>query len=789
MGLSFFFLVFCLGILPLASSEYYALNEGSSLSVEKSGDVLVSPNRLFSAGFFPVGDNAYCFAIWFNHSNSTVAWMANREQPVNGRRSKLSLDNGNLVLTDAGQTIVWTTDLVSTFSVQLKILDSGNLVLRTLGGHTLWQSFDSPTDTLLPHQLLTRNTQLVSSRSPGNYSSGFYKLYFDNDNVLRLLYNGPNISSVYWPAPWLLSWQAGRTTYNDSRTASFNSLGYFISSDNFQFNASDAGAEQLRRLTIESDGNLRMYSLANRTTGAWSVSWQAISQPCTIHGVCGPNSLCTYDHGSGRKCSCLPGYKMITPADWAYGCGPNFELSDNLSEVGFFQLLHVDFYGYDLSYTQNFTWDQCAMQCMQSSDCSAFQYKLYEDTGVHACYTKFLLKNGQQTPNFMGDVYLKLPKASMSSYEDPTKDSSWNCSSEAHEQLARIYRKRQENEILSSLLWFASALGGFEVICVISVWFFLFRDQKKSVADQGYHLAATGFKRFTYAEIQKATSNFITEIGRGGGGIVYKGVLSDKRIAAIKQLNEANQGDAQFLAEVMTIGKLNHMNLIDMWGYCVEGKHRLLIYEYAEHGSLADNLSANVLDWDKRFQIAVGTARGLAYLHEECLEWVLHCDVKPQNILLDNGYQPKVADFGLSKLLDRKSINSNFSMVRGTRGYMAPEWVLNLPITSKVDVYSYGIVILELITGKSPRGFLTSNGGETEEKSLVTWVREKRNNEVSTKTSCLEDIVDPTMNGQYDINKMEILVAVAMQCVEEDRDARPTMSRVVQMLLHEENDF
>ncbi|KAK1267230.1 putative receptor protein kinase ZmPK1 [Acorus gramineus] len=138
------------------------------------------------------------------------------------------------------------------------------------------------------------------------------------------------------------------------------------------------------------------------------------------------------------------------------------------------------------------------------------------------------------------------------------------------------------------------------------------------------------------------------------------------------------------------------MNLIQMWGFCAEGKHRLLVYEYKEHGSLADNISSESIDWEKRFDLEMGTARVLEFLHEECLEWVLHLDVKPQNILLDENYQPKVADFGLSKLLDRRvGPIKSFSRVRGTRGYMAPKWIMNRLITSKVDVYSYGIVVLE----------------------------------------------------------------------------------------------
>lgn len=183
-------------------------------------------------------------------------------------------------------------------------------------------------------------------------------------------------------------------------------------------------------------------------------------------------------------------------------------------------------------------------------------------------------------------------------------------------------------------------------------------------------------------------------------------------------------------------------------------------------------------------QIALGTARGLAYLHEECLEWVLHCDVKPQNILLDSNYQPKVADFGMSKLRNRGGLdNSSFSRIRGTRGYMAPEWVFNLPITSKVDVYSYGIVVLEMVTGKSPTAIPDTDAqGETEQRGLIKWVRDRMNG-IGARGSWIEDILDPVMQGGCDLRQMEILISVALECVEEDRDSRPTMSQIVEKLM------
>ncbi|KAM2544279.1 hypothetical protein TB1_015987 [Malus domestica] len=777
---------------PLASSASNNLKPGSSLSVENSADKLISTNGMFSAAFFPVGENAYCFGIWFTEpaaadaatQNLTVVWTANRDQLVNGRGSKFTLQkNGNLILTDAGKYTIWSSNTVFSNSLaQLILKDNGNLVLLTLKGVALWESFASPTDTLLPQQQLTRNTKLVSSRSLTNCSSGFYSLFFDNDNTLRLLYDGPEVSSIYWHDPWLLSLQAGRTTYNNSRVAVLDALGNFSASDGLNFMSSDYGVKLQRRVKADVDGNLRLYS--RKSPGdRWVVSWQAIAEPCKIHGICGPNGLCTYEPSSGRKCSCLPGYEMRNKNDWAYGCQPTTEgfnvsckSSTARDQFDFMYLPRVEYFGYDYFIYVNTSLEKCKAICLELCNCPGFHYKF--GGGHHNCYPKTQFRNGYRTPGFTGELYLKLPKSILSSYNATAKGFNM-CSSKLTSQLSRTYEKKSTNGSVNFMLKFASALGGLELICIIVVWYFVMRSseekEESDVVTQGYLHAVTGFRRFSYSELKKATRGFKEEIGRGGGGIVYKGTLSDQRVAAIKQLNAATQGEAEFLAEVSLIGKLYHMNLIEMWGYCVEGKHRLLVYEYMKNGSLAEKLSSNVLDWNQKFEIAVGTAKGLAYLHEECLEWVLHCDVKPQNILLDSNYNPKVADFGLSKLLNRSEVsNSKFSRIRGTRGYMAPEWIQNMPITSKVDVYSYGIVVLEMVTGKSPAEGVQSSegGGETQKKMMVSRVREN-------------------MNGGFEnteSKKGEGLMKVALRCSEEDRDARPTMTQVVEMLLQYQDD-
>ncbi|GAU29629.1 hypothetical protein TSUD_164790 [Trifolium subterraneum] len=605
-------------------------------------------------------------------------------KPEESELSKLFLLNtGNILLLDEGQHNIWSSNTASNAPLELYLKDDGNLVLRELQGTTiLWQSYDFPTNTLLPNQPLTRYIKLVSSRSQSNHSSGFYKLLFDDDNVIRLDYHG-DVLSTYWPPHWLLSSEAGRFNYNSSRIAMLDSFGKFFSSDNYSFSTYDYGMIMQRRLTIDSDGNIRVYSRKNWSEN-WYVSWQVISDTCIIHGLCGENSSCSYDSKKGKKCSCLPGYKVTNDSDWSYGCKPMFDFTCNRNNI-------------------------------------------------FKCYTKLHLMNGRYSPSLIGEIYLRLPK-----------------------------------------------VGGLECVCF---FVFLFIN-KKSSEDKHSHHHALGFRRYSYSELKLATKNFSNEIGRGGGGVVYRATLSDQRHAAVKRLYEAKQGEREFLAEVSIIGRLNHMNLIEMWGYCVEGKHKLLVYEYMENGSLAETLSSktNILDWSKRYDIALGTSRVLAYLHEECLEWILHCDIKPQNILLDSNFQPKLADFGLSKLKNRNNLNNNseFSMIRGTRGYMAPEWILNLPITSKVDVYSYGVVLLEMITGKSSTMMnIEGDDGEVAYNGrLITWVREKKR----STTFWVEEIMDPSMLNNCDLIKMEILARVALDCVEEDRDIRPSMSQVVEML-------
>ncbi|KAJ6814202.1 proline-rich receptor-like protein kinase PERK12 [Iris pallida] len=292
---------------------------------------------------------------------------------------------------------------------------------------------------------------------------------------------------------------------------------------------------------------------------------------------------------------------------------------------------------------------------------------------------------------------------------------------------------------------------------------------------------------FTYEELMDITHGFAQEsiIGEGGFGSVYKGVLPDGRRVAVKQLKAGSgQGEREFTAEVEIISRVHHRHLVSLVGYCIADYHRLLVYEFVPNGTLEHHLHGMglpVMEWSKRLKIAIGSARGLAYLHEDCHPRIIHRDIKSANILLDGCFEAQacmryiVADFGLAKLSNDTNTHVS-TRVMGTFGYMAPEYASSGKLTDRSDVYSFGVVLLELITGRKPVDASQPLGDE----SLVEWARPLLVRAIESGN--LEGLVDPRLKGNYAKTEMSRMIEAAAACVRHSAPKRPRMIQVVRAL-------
>ncbi|EFH43441.1 bri1-associated receptor kinase [Arabidopsis lyrata subsp. lyrata] len=289
-------------------------------------------------------------------------------------------------------------------------------------------------------------------------------------------------------------------------------------------------------------------------------------------------------------------------------------------------------------------------------------------------------------------------------------------------------------------------------------------------------------KRFSLRELQVASDNFSNRniLGRGGFGKVYKGRLADGTLVAVKRLKEERTqgGELQFQTEVEMISMAVHRNLLRLRGFCMTPTERLLVYPYMANGSVASCLrerpeSQPPLDWPKRQRIALGSARGLAYLHDHCDPKIIHRDVKAANILLDEEFEAVVGDFGLAKLMDYKDTHVT-TAVRGTIGHIAPEYLSTGKSSEKTDVFGYGVMLLELITGQ--RAFDLARLANDDDVMLLDWVKGL------LKEKKLEALVDVDLQGNYIDEEVEQLIQVALLCTQSSPMERPKMSEVVRML-------
>lgn len=311
---------------------------------------------------------------------------------------------------------------------------------------------------------------------------------------------------------------------------------------------------------------------------------------------------------------------------------------------------------------------------------------------------------------------------------------------------------------------------------------FIFKRGKTShqqIVLNGEILDVQNIKRYSYKELRRATGEFsaANKVGEGGFGSVYKGTLKDGKVVAIKVLSsESRQGPREFLNELLVISDVVHENLVRLCGCCVEGNHRFLVYDYLENNSLAHTLlgrgRCNIqFSWRTRSRICIGIARGLAFLHEEVKPHIVHRDIKASNILLDKDLTPKISDFGFAKLFP-DNMSHVSTRVAGTIGYLAPEYAVRGHLTRKADIYSFGVLLLEIVSGTSNIDTRLPH----EDQFLIerTWALYERGE--------LVRIIDSSLDGDFDVEEACRFVKVSLLCTQDNPRLRPSMSTVVKIL-------
>ncbi|XP_073137262.1 cysteine-rich receptor-like protein kinase 15 [Henckelia pumila] len=286
--------------------------------------------------------------------------------------------------------------------------------------------------------------------------------------------------------------------------------------------------------------------------------------------------------------------------------------------------------------------------------------------------------------------------------------------------------------------------------------------------------------QYDFSEIKDATNNFslASKLGQGGFGVIYKGTLSNGQDIAVKRLSlDSGQGDVEFKNEVLLVAKLQHKNLVRLLGFSMEGKERLLIYEFVKNRSLDkflfDPIKQNDLDWENRYKIIWGISKGLLYLHEESRVKIIHRDLKASNILLDGDMNPKIADFGMARLFDADETQANTNKIVGTYGYMSPEYAMHGQFSAKSDVFSFGVLILEIVSGQQNRSL--KNGEDMKDLLSVAWKQWRQ--------GTAEDIIDPVLRVvSSNLSDMFRCIHIGLLCVQDNPSDRPTMASVVLML-------
>ncbi|XP_057836445.1 G-type lectin S-receptor-like serine/threonine-protein kinase At2g19130 [Cryptomeria japonica] len=747
-------------IIAVNNCSSLALDGGDSLLLGDSlagNQTILSKNDTFELGFFsPRGTNNWYIGIWYARmSPKVIVWVANRDNPVTSMPSILKFSSdGRLRLFDGKGQSAWSTGLGVKGS-RAMITEVGNFIMLGQGrnkSEIVWESFAHPTDTWLPGMKLWKGMKLTSWKSSVDPASGLFSGGMDmspGKTQILMVYNN---SVPFWSSgEWTGNYFANVPEVYAPERFEASCVRVSPSRIYLNFSVFRQGHTLSGRIMVDEKGELK--SCDRIDDGSWTQTWSTYRGQCSEYNICGAYGLCN----ANAVCSCVEGFtpKGDTQGWWSSGCARRRPMKCSVTEGttdGFLESKNRNLHEEEaVSYNNETTMEGCRTACLNNCSCTAFSFVI-SDLPVCRLWFGDLFKMSVSSDSH--SVFIRLAASEL-------QDSK----SERSRKVPGLY------------ILLPSVAACCVILSLLLAAFILWkcRGQRKISVEEDVPIM---LKTFTYKELRIATENFKHELGSGAFGSVFKGTLSDSTLVAVKRLEGFARAEKQFRAEINTIGIIQHVNLVRLCGFCVEGSQRLLVYAYMPNGSLNSSLfceeeeADKVLDWKTRFEIVLGTARGLAYLHEECRDCIIHCDIKPENILLDDDFSPKIADFGLAKLVGR-DFSRVLTTTRGTPGYLAPEWISGLPITPKVDVYSFGMTLLEIISGRRNLDL------KVEERSRLyfpTWASSQ------IQRGNITGIVDARIASEANIEEVRRAAVVGGLCIQDDENQRPSMGKVVKIL-------
>ncbi|XP_011013015.1 PREDICTED: G-type lectin S-receptor-like serine/threonine-protein kinase At4g27290 isoform X2 [Populus euphratica] len=775
-------LLFCSSLLLIIVSST-ATDTINTTQFVREGDTIVSAGGTYELGFFSPGKskNRY-LGIWYSKiSVQTAVWVANRETPLNDSSGViLRLTNqGILVLLNRSGSLIWSSNISTPARNPVaQLLDSGNLVVKEEGDdnleNSLWQSFEHPGDTFMPDMKQGRNRitgmdwYMTSWKSPDDPSRG-------NITYILVPYGYPEILVMedsrvkYRSGPWNGMRFSGTPHLRPNPVYTF---GFVFNDKEIFYRYHLLNRSKLWRVVASQNGDITNFVWVDKTQ-SWLLYGTANTDNCERYSLCGANGICSISNSP--VCDCLNGFvpkiqKDWDAMDWSSGCVRKIPL--NCSGDEFRKLSGAKLPETKTSwFNKSMNLEECKSTCLKNCSCTAYSNLDIRDGGSGCLLwfgdlidSRIFIENEQ-------DIYIRMAASELDA-GDAAKDN------------AKSNVKRR--------IMVSTALSTGVLVLIIAVVFYVWkRKQQKNRNISGGLGRSSNYKHkkealelplFDFDTMAFATRNFSDEnkLGEGGFGLVYKGTLKDGREMAVKRLSKnSRQGLDEFKNEVKNIVKLQHRNLVKLLGCCIEGEEKMLIYEFLPNKSLDffifDEAKSLLLDWPQRYHIINGIACGLLYLHQDSRLRVIHRDLKASNVLLDYEMNPKISDFGLARCFGGNETEANTNKVAGTYGYISPEYAIDGLYSIKSDVFSFGVLVLEIVSGNRNRGFCHPDHDLNLLGHAWRLFQEGRHFE----------LIPESVAESYNLSEVLRSIHVGLLCVQCSPNDRPNMSSVVLMLCGE----